>query len=395
MLALTTLSDVDVRDAAESDVVAGLPARLVARPTSPEQVSALMRAAYEDDLVVVPRAAATMLHWAPRPTACDVILDLSAMDRVLEHQAGDLIVSAEAGTPLSRVQEAVRASGQRLAIDEVVPGSTIGGLIATNLSGPRRVAYGTARDLVIGVSTVRADGVMAKSGGKVVKNVAGYDLGKLMVGSHGTLAIVTSAYFRLHPIPEAAVWLRATAPSPRSAQSLVHQAVHSQVVPAAVEIDAHPTGETTISVLLEGTSVGVAARVDRMATALGATTAESPIGDLGLPGTDAQPLLKITSQLSAVTEIAQTAVDLGLHVRGSAGAGVLFAAVPDSVDIVRAVDILRAESTAAGGATVVLRGAPDHLDAWGPVPALDLMRSVKNRFDPQHLLSPGRFVGGL
>lgn len=396
MAALSTLTDVDLRDGTEADAVAGVTPCLVATPTSTEQVSSVLRSAHEDGLTVVPRGAGRAVGWAPSPTACDLVLDLSAMNRVLEHQAGDLIVAAEAGTPLAHLQDAVADAGQRLAVDEVIPGTSVGGLIAANPSGPRRMAYGTVRDLLIGVTVVRSDGVVAKAGGKVVKNVAGYDLGKLMVGSCGTLAVVTSAYFRLHPVPETATWVTTTCESPTAATRIVHAAVHSQVAPAAVEIDAAPDTPTTVSVLMEGTAIGVAGRVERMLQLCGAgaaTRGQEPFE--GYPGTFDQPLLKLTCQLSSVPQIAQSAVDLGLHLRGSAGAGVLYAAVPDTAGVAAAVDRLRPETAAAGGATVVLRGAPADVDAWGPVAGLDLMRAVKDRFDPHHLLSPGRFVGGI
>lgn len=396
MSALSTLTDLDIQDATEADAVAGVRPRLVARPGSTEQVSAVLRGAAEDGLTVVPRGAGTAMGLAPAPRRCDIVLDLSRMNRVLEHESGDLIAAAEAGTPLSDLQQAVSGAGQRLALDEVIPGTTVGGLVATNQSGPRRMAYGTVRDLLIGVTVVRADGVVAKAGGKVVKNVAGYDLGKLMIGSYGTLAVVTSAYFRLHPIPEVATWVSTTCESPRAAADAIRAAVHSQAVPAAVEIESAPGSPTTLSVLLEGTSVGVEGRVERVLQLLGPDASVSDQAPTaGYPGHDDQVLLKLTCQLSSVPQITQTASDLGLHVRGSAGSGVLYAAVPDPEQVATAIARLRPETTAAGGATVALRGAPGDVDAWGPVPGLDLMHAVKDRFDPDHRLSPGRFVGGI
>ena len=162
-----------------------MPPGLVARPADTAQVAEVLRAAAAHGLTVVPRGRGTKMSWGTPPTSADVLLDVSALDQVLDHQAGDLIVAAQAGARLSDVQSVVAEAGQRLALDETVPGASIGGTLAANTSGPRRVATGTARDLLIGITVVRADGVVAKAGGRVVKNVAGYDLGKLMIGSFG------------------------------------------------------------------------------------------------------------------------------------------------------------------------------------------------------------------
>ena len=187
----------------------------------------------------------------------DLLVDLSAMDHVLEHSAGDLIVRAEPGVRLSELQRLLAGSGQRLAIDEVVPGSTIGGLVATGLCGPMRLAHGCVRDLLIGVRVVRADGVAAKSGGKVVKNVAGYDLGKLYTGSYGTLGIVAEAVFRLHPVPESrALGDRATLERGRCRSSdsrgdkFTGRADRSRDQPC-------PRGSVELSVLVEGIALSV------------------------------------------------------------------------------------------------------------------------------------------
>ncbi|HYH71822.1 MAG TPA: FAD-binding oxidoreductase, partial [Nocardioides sp.] len=190
----------DVRDAGESDDVDGVRPVLVARPADTKQVSEVLRAAAAHDLTVVPRGRGTKLSWGLPPSSADVVLDVSALDQVLDHAAGDLIAVTQAGALVSDVQDVVGRGGQRLALDETVPGSTIGGILGTNTSGARRVTTGTARDLMIGVTVVRADGVVAKAGGRVVKNVAGYDIGKLVIGSLGTLAVITEAVFRLHPV---------------------------------------------------------------------------------------------------------------------------------------------------------------------------------------------------
>ncbi len=203
----------DVQDAQPADHVDGVRPALVARPADTDQVAEVLRAAASHGLTVVPRGRGTKMSWGTPPSSADVLLDVSALDQVLDHAAGDLIVATQAGARLADLQQVVAQGGQRLALDETVPGASIGGTLATNASGPRRVAVGTARDLLIGVTVVRADGVVAKAGGRVVKNVAGYDLGKLVIGSAGTLAVVTEAVFRLHPVPAAHRWVGVPAPT--------------------------------------------------------------------------------------------------------------------------------------------------------------------------------------
>ncbi len=401
LTALTADCD-DVRDAMPEDTVGGVAATYVARPASTEETAALLRIATELDLAVVARGAGTKLAWGAPPERADLVVDLSRLAAVVDHAAGDLVAVAQAGCPLATLQAALAPSGQRLAIDEPVPGSSLGGSIATNSSGPRRMLHGTFRDLMIGTTVVRADGVVAKSGGRVVKNVAGYDLGKLMTGSFGTLAIITEAVFRLHPVPAASAVLTTAVTGPARAAAAVAGVLHSDVVPTAVEIDW--TGrEGLMAVLLEGSEAGVAARTSAARTALagaGAPEVElqaAPPPWWGrYPWTDGQLALKLTCALSAVEQLLGAAEEHGAALRGSAGSGVLYGAL-DATAAGR-VAPLREICRAHGGSLVVLDGPAEttaRLDRWGPISALDLMRAVKHQFDPRRRLSPGRFVGGI
>src|SRR5215213_1510998 len=341
----------DVRDAGPEDAVAGVPAWFVARPRSTEEVAAVLAAASGTGLTVVPRGAGTKLGWGLPPERVDLVLDLSGMSGVLEHAAGDLIVKTQAGTPLAAVQEAVGRSGQRLALDDPLGGATVGGMLATNLSGPRRMAFGTARDLLIGITIVRADGVIAKAGGRVVKNVAGYDLGKLMIGSLGTLAVITEANFRLHPLPAAERLVTAAFERPEEAQRLAQSVLHAQVVPSALEVEADPDGGT-IAVLLEGTEAGVEGRAANARELLGgsAQVGDVPDGWGAFPwvGAGERPVaLKATFALSGLARVlaaardAASATGVDLRLRGSAGAGVAYAVLPDGKDVAAVAQVVQ------------------------------------------------------
>lgn len=395
-----------MRDAVPSDRVDGVEPRWVAAPTSTDEVAALLRSAARHRLHIIARGNGTKLTWGMPPRAVDLVVDLTGMNRLVEHAAGDLVVIAEAGLRVSDLQRQLSVAGQRLALDEMVPGSTVGGVVATSPSGPSRLAAGTIRDLLIGVTIVRADGVVARSGGKVVKNVAGYDLGKLITGSLGTLGLVTQAAFRLHPLPAARRWVEAPAADEASAGELVKAVLHSQAAPAALEVDwpGHDAGR--VAVLLEGTPGGVDARRKTVTELLGPAATvldDQPRWTSSYPWIPGGTALKLTCRLSAVPDVlaAARSAEVPVAVRGSAGTGVLYGALPAGTEpptITRIVDQLREVCGIRGGSVVVIDAPPEvkaTTDTWGPVRGLDLMRRLKDQFDPDHRLAPGRFVGGI
>jgi glycolate oxidase FAD binding subunit len=391
----------DVREGRPDDAVDGVPVGLVARPGTTEQVAEVMKVAAAHRLSVVPRGRGTKMTWGLPPASADVLVDLSTMDRVLDHAAGDLIVEAQAGTPLADLQAVVGQAGQRLVIDETVPGASVGGALASNAAGPQRMLVGTARDLLIGITVVRADGVVAKAGGRVVKNVAGYDLGKLMIGSLGTLAVVTEALFRLHPVPEVRRWVSVRVADPQRAHDLAQAVVHGQTVPGALEVDWPADGPGTLTVQYGGKPDGVEDRVGTARSLLGgdaSVSEDEPDGWSSYPWRAGETGLKLTFVLSGLRDVLAVTRDVGAAVRGSAGTGVVYAALDRPDDVPAALDRLRSVCARHQGSAVVVDAPAEvkrAVDVWGPVPALDLMRRVKDQFDPEHRLAPGRFVGGI
>jgi glycolate oxidase FAD binding subunit len=444
--ALRTATGGEARLAGPGDEIDGVTPTFVAAPGGTAQAAEVMRIAAAHGLTVVPTGTGTKLGWGAPPARADLLVRTHRMNRVIDHGAGDLIVHAEAGLTLAALQEHLAPARQRLGLDPLLPplpplppppgGSspgTVGGVIATAVSGPLRLSHGAARDLLIGITMVRADGMVAKAGGKVVKNVAGYDLGKLLTGSWGTLGLITEAVFRLHPLPALARWVVAPAPTPEDAYELVRRVIHAQVVPTALEIDqpavstgsavsAGSAGATgTLAVAFEGIPEGVEGRVARVLDLLGdgARVTESAPGWWGrAPWEKGEVALRLTHEIAGLPNLlhalAETARRQGLRAaaRGSAGLGVLYGALsgtgpagtavapsaPSAPRVAAVVSELREQASAWGGDVVVLDAPPAvkaAVDVWGPVRGLRLMRRVKDQFDPGHRLAPGRFVGGI
>jgi glycolate oxidase FAD binding subunit len=382
----------------------------VAAPASTAEAAAVLRVAAEHELAVVARGGGSRLDWGTPPSRRDLVIDMSRMSGVLEHAAGDLIARVQAGARIGDVAAELARAGQELALD--VPGdASIGGVIASGLAGPRRLRYGTPRDLLIGITIVRADGTVAKSGGKVVKNVAGYDLGKLIAGSAGTLGLITEAIFRLHPLPAARAFVTAEYVAVSVACDAVAAAANSPLVASAVELTREaPGGPIRVGVLLEGSADGVASRAMRMADLLGKAEAGSgpPPWWPGAPRAEAgETLIRVSFWVSALPrvldaiEAAAAAAEVAPATAGSAGAGVLYLRVDASAPapaVAGFVGALRADVAGERGAVAVLTAPAAVRDELvgrggmsGPVPGLALMRAVKDQFDPGHRLAPGRF----
>ena len=211
--------------------------RTVVRPETPQAVAETLRQASAAGQAVVPWGAGTKQGWGNAPRAYDLALDLSALDRILEYEPADLVVTVQAGTPLAALQRRLGEAGQFLALDPPFAASaTLGGTLATNASGPSRLLYGTARDLVLGMQVATPAGDLVKSGGKVVKNVVGYDLNKMHIGGLGTLGVMTEVTFKVHPLPRAEATVGATFGALGPAHEVAGRLFRSVLYPRAVEL---------------------------------------------------------------------------------------------------------------------------------------------------------------
>ncbi|MBV9818603.1 MAG: FAD-binding oxidoreductase [Solirubrobacterales bacterium] len=374
--------------------------------TFEEAAEALAGAAAEGRRVRIV-GAGSKLHWGNPTDAASADLELrtTALNEIVEHNAGDLTATLQAGVSLADAQRTFAEVGQTLALDPPLvaigsyPPPTIGGVVATGDSGPLRHRYGAPRDLVIGATVALSDGTIASSGGKVIKNVAGYDLAKLFSGSFGTLGLILSVSVRLHPLHD---------PSATAVGATDH--VHT-LARAAVALAAFPAELEALDIAWHGGRGGILARCGgREASRRAQRTAERML-ELDLEGVDvAEPdeplwerqragqrspdeaLLRVSvppAQLAAVL-LAADAADATVVGRAALGTSYLTLAPKAVADVRRRLP--------QGATSVVLDAPPGvELDRWGPVgePALRLMRRVKQRFDPAGICNPGVFVGGI
>ncbi|MDE1161749.1 MAG: FAD-binding oxidoreductase [Acidobacteriaceae bacterium] len=381
----------------------------VLAPVSTEHVAVVMKIASREKLVVTPAGAGTKSGWG-NDVAADLMLSTRELAGVREHVWQDLTATVGAGTTWAAMQESLAQHGQRVALDAfAAEAATVGGVLATNDSGLLRLRYGSLRDLVLGVTVVLADGTIARSGGKVVKNVAGYDLPKLFLGSFGTLGIVTEMTFRLHPIPAVAKSFTARSTDALELAEFMKRALAASLAIERLQMRNESTAFALDVELASDASVvnEHAIRLEELAGALVLTTADAgvwQVRDEVLKANAEATVLKITALPAKLAPLlagfAQLSQQPDHHFRAVVDpVGVVTVsceAPPETV--VATVEDLRARLRSSGGNVVVLQRGwlPSLIDAWGiPPQAIDMMRAVKEEFDPAATLNTGKFVGGL
>jgi glycolate oxidase FAD binding subunit len=405
--------------------VDGVAPRFLARPGDVEQVSRLLACAHAEGLSVVPRGAGTALGLGNPPARVDLMLDLTRLNRVVEYEPADVSVSVEAGMTLDELEQILGKHRQFLPLDP--PGRrarTVGGVLATDASGPLRFRYGTGRDVLLGVRFVQADGAITWGGSKVVKSVTGYDIPKLLTGSLGTLGVIVETTLRLHPVPDAdRSWAFGFA-SIDAAQGFVAAILDSTLQPSRVEI----LNAGALAALGQPAAAGVAvsvASVEEAVRAQGETLARlaartggsaRPLGDdfweaygpaivrTASPGVRLRIACLATSVAAIIARVEALAREAGASARvaGCAGVGALTAVLEGAgIDWqARVLEPLRRRLAGEGGSVIVEqcpRALKEAIDVWGPVDpqAFALMKRIKAEFDPKSVLNPGRFVGRL
>jgi glycolate oxidase FAD binding subunit len=376
-------------------------------PSNVEELAACLKEAAKQGKTVAAIGGGTQLDLGMPPEHIDLAVETAGLNRVIEYEPADLTVTVEAGMRLAELQRILGEQGQFLALDPPLEApATIGGAIATNASGPLRFAYGTARDLVIGTRVANPDGTVTHAGGRVVKNVAGYDLNKLYIGSLGTLALIVELSFKVAPIPPSNATLSSTFPSPAAARAVLGEVVHSSLSPLAIEL----LGSRELLFRVGGYPQAVDRQVRELSAIAGRNagrTRDAAWEELQQARVEARRrdvVLKAATPISA----SSTAVELlerhlaalNPTVWAHAGNGVAYAAcdAPSDQAVLRAA---RREVEALGGnASLVIERCPvplkREIDVWGdPGPSVALMRAIKAKLDPRNTLNPGRYVGGI
>ena len=365
-------------------------------PGSDEEVAAVLRFANEKGLALVPWGGGTKQGWG-YPVKPAVVLETRRLNKLREHTWQDMTCSVEAGCTWATLQAALAQHGQSVALDPVWPErATVGGVVATNDSGALRLRYGGLRDLVIGMTLVLADGTIAHTGGKVVKNVAGYDLHKLMIGAFGTLGVVTSVNFRLHSIPVCTRDFTFCAREAKGLGDFLLRLLHEQLCTVAIQLRGTAEGfhlDIQLASLPEvlQTQAELLASLATVA-GLSASAANDAIWDARSRVFAQDFVCKATMLPAGIAAFAERIRGLGGE-SVTQGTGIMIAGLPNAEGLAQ----LRRELEGASGSLFVLKQPAERtVDCWGTLPdSLPLMREVKGRFDPQGVLNPGRFLGGI
>ncbi|MCY3740041.1 MAG: FAD-binding oxidoreductase [Candidatus Poribacteria bacterium] len=407
--------------------------KAVVLPASVQEMQDVLRFAAKANLSVMPAGAGTKLGIGNLPQKLDVVLATTRLNGVVEYEPADLTVTVEAGIRLAALQAVLAQHRQYLALDPAYADRcTLGGIVATNASGSLRMRYGAARNQVLGLRVVHANGTVVKSGGKVVKNVAGYDLNKLYIGAFGTLGIITEVTLKLSPIPAHEAILTADFQDVQNAIDTGLNVVGSQILPMFVNLSINLDIETGVAtdgekptlvvgfggdpetvawqlaqcqgIMEQNSGLGVTITEGESRVSLQETIQEFPATDRDTENIIVKVNLKRTDIAEFAVQVMDASWARDVQVMALLGSGILYLSIPvtsdtDFQELANTLRQLRQSATVVRG-NLIVETAPselkEHIDVWGPVgDTLGLMQQVKGRFDAGGLLNPGRFVSGI
>lgn len=410
--------------------------KAVVLPTSVQEIQEVLQLAIKQNLSVMPAGAGTKLGIGNLPRKVDVVLATTRLNSVVEYEPADLTVTVEAGIRLRDLQTELAKHRQYLVLNPpYADRCTIGGIVATNASGAFRLRHGTARNQVLGLRVVQADGTVVKSGGKVVKNVAGYDLNKLYIGAFGTLGIITEVTLKLSPIPVRQAMLTADFQNVQEAVDTGLAIVGSQTLPMFVNlfVNSDPTRRGTQGptdqnkpmlvvgfggdpetvawqltqcqgIMERNGAVGVTIVEDEPLHHLQETVQEFSADNGNTEIVVAKLNLKRTDLTEFASQIMEADWTPEVQMMALLGSGVLYATIPVASDpnyqsLADALTQLRQTAISKQGNLIIEVAPPElkrHIDVWGSVEGtLSLMKQIKAKFDPTGLLNPGRFISSI
>jgi glycolate oxidase FAD binding subunit len=395
-----------LRQATGQDAIDGVIPRLVALPGSPEELAQILADASRDRQLIVLRGGGSKLGWGRVPSRVDLVIGTEKLNRLLAHRHGDMTVTAQAGMPLAELNRRLAEHRQYLPIESAFEPATIGGIVATNDSGPTRHRFGTPRDLLIGVTLAMTDGRLVKAGGTVVKNVAGYDLGRLVSGSHGTLAAIVDATFKLLPIPLASTTLVATYADGNALAHDVTVLSGSQVELSAFDMTVSTGGRWILLMRMASSPAATAAQAAETRRLLSSAPAavsddeEQSLWDeqIRAPWAEGGTIVrlswlpsKLPAVVAALSRLSQNGCQVETFTGRALGSGLLRLDGDESA-IVAGIAALRASEDV--GHVVMLRATPrlkSQVDVWGPASGtIEVARALKRMFDPADVLNAGR-----
>jgi glycolate oxidase FAD binding subunit len=369
-------------------------------PANTEQIAAVLGYANRNSISVAPWGCGTKQSWGS-PIRPSLILHTHRLNTVREHTWQDMTCIVQAGCVWSGMQASLAKYGQFVALDPLWPDrATIGGIAATNDSGTLRLRYGSLRDLIIGMTIVLADGTIARSGGKVVKNVAGYDLHKLMTGAFGTLGVITEVTFRLHSIPRHVQSFTIASEDVEPLGQLVMRILDSHLSTQSLQLRSNPSGfalDVRLATLPEVIRDQAAALSKQAGSVqLEATDADSNVWNarqalVDQAGSFVIKTTMLPSDISAITAMVHSLGGTSV----TQATGIMTANIPAAASA--QLEHLRQKLEAGRGSLTVLHHPVDapHVASTVPSDTLPLMRELKHRFDPNRILNPGRFLGGI